>query len=127
MFFQTNGRLITIFTAIPPPTNLQFVQVTPTSLKVSWNAPNVRLTGYRVRVNPKEKMGPMKEINLSPDSTFAVVSGLMVIFLTFHFNGCSMGGEMLDFLCNSKMLWAGTAAGVNHHSSCQSGLCFKSG
>ncbi|XP_037767843.1 fibronectin isoform X7 [Chelonia mydas] len=65
-------------TAIPPPTNLQFVQVTPTSLKVSWNAPNVRLTGYRVRVNPKEKMGPMKEINLSPDSTFAVVSGLMV-------------------------------------------------
>ncbi|KAH1184697.1 hypothetical protein KIL84_012638 [Mauremys mutica] len=65
-------------TAIPPPTNLQFVQVTPTSLKVNWNAPNVRLTGYRVRVNPKEKTGPMKEINLSPDSTFAVVSGLMV-------------------------------------------------
>ncbi|XP_077685963.1 fibronectin isoform X3 [Eretmochelys imbricata] len=65
-------------TAIPPPTNLQFVQVTPTSLKVNWNAPNVRLTGYRVRVNPKEKMGPMKEINLSPDSTSAVVSGLMV-------------------------------------------------
>ncbi|XP_037767841.1 fibronectin isoform X5 [Chelonia mydas] len=68
----------TAVTTIPPPTNLQFVQVTPTSLKVSWNAPNVRLTGYRVRVNPKEKMGPMKEINLSPDSTFAVVSGLMV-------------------------------------------------
>ncbi|XP_030435705.1 fibronectin isoform X1 [Gopherus evgoodei] len=65
-------------TAIPPPTNLQFVQVTPTSLKVNWNAPSVRLTGYRVRVNPKEKTGPMKEINLSPDSTFAVVSGLMV-------------------------------------------------
>uniref|UniRef100_A0A674I4E2 Fibronectin n=1 Tax=Terrapene triunguis TaxID=2587831 RepID=A0A674I4E2_9SAUR len=65
-------------TAIPPPTNLQFVQVTPTSLKVNWNAPNVRLTGYRVRVNPKEKTGPMKEINLAPDSTFAVVSGLMV-------------------------------------------------
>ncbi|XP_074857306.1 fibronectin isoform X20 [Carettochelys insculpta] len=68
----------TAITTIPPPTNLQFVQVTPTSLKVNWNAPNVRLTGYRVRVNPKEKMGPMKEINLSPDSTFAVVSGLMV-------------------------------------------------
>ncbi|XP_065417165.1 fibronectin isoform X7 [Chrysemys picta bellii] len=65
-------------TAIPPPTNLQFVQVTPTSLKVNWNAPNVRLTGYRVRVNPKEKTGPMKEINLAPDSTFAAVSGLMV-------------------------------------------------
>ncbi|XP_032661203.1 fibronectin isoform X4 [Chelonoidis abingdonii] len=68
----------TAVTTIPPPTNLQFVQVTPTSLKVNWNAPNVRLTGYRVRVNPKEKTGPMKEINLSPDSTFAVVSGLMV-------------------------------------------------
>nr|XP_048725396.1 fibronectin isoform X4 [Caretta caretta] len=68
----------TAITTIPPPTNLQFVQVTPTSLKVNWNAPNVRLTGYRVRVNPKEKMGPMKEINLSPDSTSAVVSGLMV-------------------------------------------------
>uniref|UniRef100_A0A8B9VY70 Fibronectin n=1 Tax=Anas zonorhyncha TaxID=75864 RepID=A0A8B9VY70_9AVES len=65
-------------TAIPPPTNLQFTQVTPTSLTVNWNAPNVRLTGYRVRVNPKEKTGPMKEINLSPDSTSAVVSGLMV-------------------------------------------------
>nr|XP_014431150.1 fibronectin isoform X4 [Pelodiscus sinensis] len=68
----------TAITTIPPPTNLQFVQVTPTSLKVNWNAPSVRLTGYRVRVNPKEKTGPMKEINLSPDSTFAVVSGLMV-------------------------------------------------
>ncbi|XP_067404802.1 fibronectin isoform X1 [Emydura macquarii macquarii] len=68
----------TAVTTIPPPTNLQFVQVTPTSLKVNWNAPNVHLTGYRVRVNPKEKTGPMKEINLSPDSTFAVVSGLMV-------------------------------------------------
>ncbi|XP_024062647.2 fibronectin isoform X5 [Terrapene carolina triunguis] len=68
----------TAVTTIPPPTNLQFVQVTPTSLKVNWNAPNVRLTGYRVRVNPKEKTGPMKEINLAPDSTFAVVSGLMV-------------------------------------------------
>ncbi|XP_019378932.1 PREDICTED: fibronectin isoform X3 [Gavialis gangeticus] len=65
-------------TAIPSPTNLNFAQVTPTSLMVTWNAPNVRLTGYRVRVNPKEKTGPMKEINLSPDSTAAVVSGLMV-------------------------------------------------
>ncbi|XP_006020022.1 fibronectin isoform X4 [Alligator sinensis] len=68
----------TTVTTIPPPTNLNFVQVTPTSLMVTWNAPNVRLTGYRVRVNPKEKTGPMKEINLSPDSTSAVVSGLMV-------------------------------------------------
>ncbi|XP_071419108.1 fibronectin isoform X6 [Pithys albifrons albifrons] len=68
----------TAVTTIPPPTNVRFAQVTPTSLTVNWNAPNVRLTGYRVRVNPKEKTGPMKEINLSPDSTSAVVSGLMV-------------------------------------------------
>ncbi|XP_061463690.1 fibronectin isoform X3 [Rhineura floridana] len=68
----------TAVTTIPPPTNLEFVQVAPTTLKATWTAPNVRLTGYRVRVNPKEKNGPMKEINLSPDSTSAVVSGLMV-------------------------------------------------
>ncbi|KAM6151918.1 fibronectin isoform 1-T1 [Erethizon dorsatum] len=65
-------------TAIPAPTNLRFTQVTPTSLSAQWIAPNVRLTGYRVRVTPKEKTGPMKEINLSPDSTSVVVSGLMV-------------------------------------------------
>ncbi|XP_015279542.1 PREDICTED: fibronectin [Gekko japonicus] len=65
-------------TAIPPPTNLKFIQVTPTSLTVTWVAPNVRLTGYRLRVNPQEKNGPMKEIHLSPDSTSAVVSGLMM-------------------------------------------------
>uniref|UniRef100_A0A670I3U1 Fibronectin n=1 Tax=Podarcis muralis TaxID=64176 RepID=A0A670I3U1_PODMU len=65
-------------TAIPPPMNLKFIQVAPTSLTVTWTAPNVQLTGYRIRVNPKDKNGPMKEINLSPDSTSAVVSGLMV-------------------------------------------------
>ncbi|XP_021119123.1 fibronectin isoform X8 [Heterocephalus glaber] len=65
-------------TAIPAPTNLKFTQVTPTSLSAQWTAPNVQLTGYRVRVTPKEKTGPMKEINLSPDSSSVVVSGLMV-------------------------------------------------
>ncbi|KAM4836253.1 fibronectin isoform 6-T6 [Thomomys bottae] len=65
-------------TAIPPPTNLKFTQVTPTSLSAQWTAPNVQLTGYRVRVTPKEKMGPMKEIHLSPDSSSVVISGLMV-------------------------------------------------
>ncbi|KAL8183843.1 UNVERIFIED_CONTAM: Fibronectin, partial [Gekko kuhli] len=65
-------------TAIPPPANLKFIQVTPTSLTVTWVAPNVRLTGYRLRVNPQEKNGPMKEIHLAPDSTSAVVSGLMM-------------------------------------------------
>lgn len=85
---------IGIFAAIPPPTNLKFAQVTPTSLTINWNAPNVRLTGYRVRVNPKEKTGPMKEINLSPDSTSAVVSGLMVTGV-FLCNASCFGKEML--------------------------------
>ncbi|XP_059961721.1 fibronectin isoform X7 [Mesoplodon densirostris] len=65
-------------TAIPAPTNLKFTQVSPTSLAAQWTAPNVQLTGYRVRVTPKEKTGPMKEINLAPDSSSVVVSGLMV-------------------------------------------------
>ncbi|XP_032757201.1 fibronectin isoform X9 [Rattus rattus] len=65
-------------TAIPAPTNLKFTQVSPTTLTAQWTAPSVKLTGYRVRVTPKEKTGPMKEINLSPDSTSVIVSGLMV-------------------------------------------------
>uniref|UniRef100_A0A8D0HKS1 Fibronectin n=1 Tax=Sphenodon punctatus TaxID=8508 RepID=A0A8D0HKS1_SPHPU len=65
-------------TTIPPPTNLKFVQVSTTTVTLSWNAPNVRLSGYRVRVTPKEKTGPMKEMNIAPDSTSAVVPGLMV-------------------------------------------------
>ncbi|XP_021565800.1 fibronectin isoform X8 [Carlito syrichta] len=68
----------TAVTTIPAPTDLRFTQVTPTSLSALWTAPNVQLTGYRVRVTPKEKTGPMKEINLSPDSSSVVVSGLMV-------------------------------------------------
>ncbi|XP_023076311.1 fibronectin isoform X13 [Piliocolobus tephrosceles] len=68
----------TAVTTIPAPTDLKFTQVTPTSLSAQWTPPNVQLTGYRVRVTPKEKTGPMKEINLAPDSSSVVVSGLMV-------------------------------------------------
>ncbi|XP_020858405.1 fibronectin isoform X12 [Phascolarctos cinereus] len=69
----------TAVTTIPSPANLKFTQVSPTSFTVQWTAPDVQLTGYRVRVTPKEKTGPLtKEINLAPDSTSAVVSGLMV-------------------------------------------------
>ncbi|XP_076015176.1 fibronectin 1a [Genypterus blacodes] len=73
-------------TAISPPTNLQFSQVGPTSFSISWAVPGQEnrltgltgLTGYRVVVNPKEKSGPTKEMNLAPDATQAHISGLMV-------------------------------------------------
>ncbi|XP_055967563.1 fibronectin isoform X3 [Sorex fumeus] len=64
-------------TAIPAPTNLRFSQVTPTSLTAQWTPPDIKLTGYRVLVTPKEKTGPVKEINLAPQSSSVVVSGLM--------------------------------------------------
>ncbi|XP_022595848.1 fibronectin-like [Seriola dumerili] len=73
-------------TAISPPTNLQFSQVSPTSFTMRWAVPGQEnrlngltgLTGYRVVVNPKNKSGPTKEINLAPDTTQTHVSGLMV-------------------------------------------------
>nr|DBA19966.1 TPA: hypothetical protein GDO54_015711 [Pyxicephalus adspersus] len=65
-------------TAIPAPTNLQFSQVTPTGLTLSWHAPNVQLTGYRVRVNPKETTGPTQELDLLPGMTATTIKGLMV-------------------------------------------------
>ncbi|XP_056391182.1 fibronectin isoform X3 [Hyla sarda] len=68
----------TAVTTIPAPTNLQFSQVSPTGLTLSWYAPNVQLTGYRVRVNPKEKTGPMKEIDLPASTTVTSITGLMV-------------------------------------------------
>ncbi|XP_075173642.1 fibronectin isoform X5 [Anomaloglossus baeobatrachus] len=66
----------TAVTTIPAPTNLQFSQVTPTGLTLSWHAPSVQLTGYRVRVNPKD--GPMKEIDLPASTTVTSITGLMV-------------------------------------------------
>ncbi|OCT61270.1 hypothetical protein XELAEV_18047294mg [Xenopus laevis] len=65
-------------TAIPAPTNLQFSQVTPSGFSLSWHAPTVHLTGYLVRVNPKEKTGPTKEVRLSPGVAATTVTGLMV-------------------------------------------------
>ncbi|KAK5861382.1 hypothetical protein PBY51_022785 [Eleginops maclovinus] len=73
-------------TAISPPTNLQFSSISPTSFTMTWSQPSQEnrltgltgLTGYRVVVNPKNKSGPTKELNLAPDATQAHISGLMV-------------------------------------------------
>uniref|UniRef100_A0A8C9V6C2 Fibronectin n=1 Tax=Scleropages formosus TaxID=113540 RepID=A0A8C9V6C2_SCLFO len=65
-------------TALPAPTKLQFTEVGPSTFTLVWHPPNARLTGYRVVVNPKSNSGPTKEINLAPDQTQALVSGLMI-------------------------------------------------
>uniref|UniRef100_G3NY30 Fibronectin n=1 Tax=Gasterosteus aculeatus aculeatus TaxID=481459 RepID=G3NY30_GASAC len=89
---QATGTEETQQVTISPPTNLQFSQVSPTSFTMRWAVPGQEnrlsgltgLTGYRVVVNPKNKSGPTKEINLAPDATQAHISGLMVSIATTY-------------------------------------------
>ncbi|XP_036419940.1 fibronectin 1b isoform X2 [Colossoma macropomum] len=68
-------------TAVPAPTDIQFGDVGPSSFIVLWRAPSARLSGYRVRVTPKNNIVPPKEMNVAPDSTQVTVPGLLVATL----------------------------------------------
>uniref|UniRef100_A0A8C2GBY2 Fibronectin n=1 Tax=Cyprinus carpio TaxID=7962 RepID=A0A8C2GBY2_CYPCA len=64
--------------AVPAPTNIQFFDISPSSFVVAWQAPNARLSGYRVVASPKNQYTLAKEMNVAPDSTQVLVPGLMV-------------------------------------------------
>uniref|UniRef100_A0A671N9F8 Fibronectin n=1 Tax=Sinocyclocheilus anshuiensis TaxID=1608454 RepID=A0A671N9F8_9TELE len=65
-------------TTVPAPTNIEFFDISPSSFVVAWQAPNARLSGYRVVASPKNPYALAKEMNVSPDSTQVLVPGLMV-------------------------------------------------
>ncbi|XP_056619198.1 fibronectin 1b isoform X1 [Triplophysa dalaica] len=72
------AREDTSSTGVPAPTEIQFLDISPSSFIVAWRAPNVRLLGYRVTVTPKNQYASPKEMNVAPDSTQVLVPGLMV-------------------------------------------------
>uniref|UniRef100_A0AAY4DV08 Fibronectin n=1 Tax=Denticeps clupeoides TaxID=299321 RepID=A0AAY4DV08_9TELE len=72
------GTQITRGPTVPAPTSLQFTEVGPTSFSITWQSPNVRLSGYRVVVTPKDLGAPSRELNVAPDSSQVHVPGLMV-------------------------------------------------
>ncbi|TRZ01858.1 hypothetical protein DNTS_025790 [Danionella cerebrum] len=63
---------------VPAPTNIQFLDISPSSFIVTWEAPKARLSGYRVVVSAKNQYATAKEMNVSPDSTQVLVPGLIV-------------------------------------------------
>ncbi|XP_073698334.1 fibronectin 1b isoform X2 [Garra rufa] len=65
-------------TTVPAPTDVEFRDISPSSFVVAWEAPNARLSGYRVVVSPKNRFSLPKEMNVAPDSTQVLVPGLMV-------------------------------------------------
>ncbi|XP_030198504.1 fibronectin 1a [Gadus morhua] len=80
------GTQFTAVEGVPAPTNILFSGVSSTSFRMSWAAPlqtnqltgRPGLSGYRVLVQPKGKSGPNVVLNLAPDTTQAVVPGLML-------------------------------------------------
>ncbi|XP_055494286.1 fibronectin-like isoform X3 [Leucoraja erinacea] len=75
---ESTPLTVSTVTAIPAPTDLEFMQVTPTSMTISWHAPADPVTGYIVIVSPREVTGPIQKLTFGPDITSATLSGLMV-------------------------------------------------
>uniref|UniRef100_UPI00358F282F tenascin-X-like isoform X2 n=1 Tax=Myxine glutinosa TaxID=7769 RepID=UPI00358F282F len=75
---ESRPAIATQATVIPPPSFLQFPEVTPTSITVQWppRAPSLSLSGYRVVLTPKGPDATSQKLTVSDDVNSVVVSGL---------------------------------------------------